>query len=75
MNCYIRPIEIISTEDVYSIHFILCPVLTEVIYAYLSSATTTDLVQQLAQRQQAEKSLHYENDVMFNITGTLLRKS
>lgn len=59
MNCYILPIEIIRTENIYSTHFILCPVLIEGILVHLSSLTTTYFVHQLAQRKQAGKSLHY----------------
>lgn len=50
-NCYILPKETFRTENVYSIHSILWPVLKEAIYAYLSFGNTTDLVQQLAQRE------------------------
>lgn len=59
MNCYILSIEIIRTENVYSIYSIICPVLMEVNHLYLSSAATIECIQQLAQRQQAEKNLPY----------------
>lgn len=45
------------TENVYSIYSIICPVLMEVIHVYLSSATTIEFIQQLAQRQQASSLL------------------